>query len=184
MQHNQQQQQPGMRQHLTLALNVCVWLGWQLSLLMSKPGTVGYRHVRSVNAGISLLALYLWALAGASEGLLYGGSLLALASMAEHRLKSARGGEVHSYSMGESRFAARLGERRGRALEAFLAAGLGLALLDADPGAGSYLVCAALGHALTLCYVHGRAEAVDQDVLDAQIEAAARAGRREDRPLF
>ena len=180
----QEQKQGDVSKAFNFAMNACFWTGWQFGLLMSKPGTAGYRYLRGPNAGISLVVMYGWALVTASEALLYGGSLLALASMAEHRRKSKRGDGNHSWSMGVCRFAERFGEQKGRALAIFLAVGGGLMLMTVDLGAGSYLACAGIGHAFTLGFIYDREAAIQADLTDAQIEGAHRAGHNDDRPLF
>jgi hypothetical protein len=179
-----QPQQDSLRTSVNLFTNLCMWIARPWSLAMSRPGTVGHRHARGVNTVIGLGLLYLWGVFSASEWLLYGGGLLALVAVAEHRLKSGPGRGVHSYSMGDSRLDRWFGEYQARAAEALLAVLLGVLLHPEDAGSGSYLIAAGVGHAVTVAFVFGRDEAVQQDLDDATIEGAARAGRRDDRPLF
>lgn len=174
----------GVRERAALVANLllCLSRPWRLFCTRTGADGPGWREVSNINAVWGLLILFLFAALGRSD-VLWVALLIAVASQAEHGLKVCRA--VHSRFVGVSHFTRLTGDPlRARHLESLVAVGIGLVLTGTDAAAAWWFVLSGVGNLASVGLAAARARHVDQDVLDAQWEAAARADRLEDRQSY
>lgn len=171
----------GLREQATLVANLllCVSRPWRLFCTRTGDEGPGWREVSNINALWGIGFLVLFAALGRSEVL---GAVLVVAVLSQLEHRQAVSHRVHSRSVGVSRFTRFLGDPiQARHLESLVAVVIGLLLADVDAAAAWWFGLAGVGNLATVRFAAARERHVDQDVLDAQWEATARAGRLEER---